>query len=94
MFDIGLASSAVGGVDFKVAIYTAKGGWVLCHEVIVNCITKALSWSVGGKYLGCGGDNPEQVSGMIFLSWFCFHVPFADSTSLMYSYTVLCSMKW
>jgi len=51
---------AVGGVDFKVGIYSAKGGWVLCHEVIVNCITKALSWSVGGNYLGCGGDNPDQ----------------------------------
>jgi WD40 repeat protein len=48
---------AVGGDNGLLSLYSAKGGWVLCHQVKVDCAISSIKWSPTGRFMAFGGDN-------------------------------------
>uniref|UniRef100_A0A6U3R608 Anaphase-promoting complex subunit 4-like WD40 domain-containing protein n=1 Tax=Ditylum brightwellii TaxID=49249 RepID=A0A6U3R608_9STRA len=48
---------AVGGGDWMVAIYSAEGGWVLCHELKMDGWVLSVAWSSDSRFLGIGGTE-------------------------------------
>lgn len=50
---------AVGDDSGKVAIFSAKGGWVLCHQIATSHPILSTKWTIGGKYLAFGGHHHE-----------------------------------
>lgn len=54
--------TAVGDGTGKVGIYSAKGGWVLCHQLNTSSApVLATKWSGDGRYLAFGGENHDVV---------------------------------
>jgi WD40 repeat protein len=56
-----LHNAAVGDANGKVGIYSAKGGWVLCHQLNTPGAVLATKWSSSGEYLAFGGEQREMV---------------------------------
>lgn len=42
---------AVGGADRCIGIYSAKGSWVLCHQVEMDSLVTSVRWSPTGRFL-------------------------------------------
>jgi WD40 repeat protein len=58
---------AVAGADNTIGIYSAKGSWVLCHQVQMSNTVTTVRWSPVGRYLACGSaDGTIKVIDTIF----------------------------
>jgi len=51
---------AVGGGDWKIAVYSSRGGWALVHEIKLGGWISSVRWSNNAKYLAFGGKDPAK----------------------------------
>lgn len=49
--------TAVGSESGTVSIFSAKGGWVLCHQLKLGNTILSTSWCPAGRYLAVTGEN-------------------------------------
>lgn len=59
---------AVGDTEGSIGIYSAKGGWVLCHQLEVNASVSAVQWCPLGRHLALG-DVHGAVKVMDTIFW-------------------------
>jgi WD40 repeat protein len=56
-----------GGDDGVIGVYSARGGWVLVHQISAGFGISALKWSPSGRHLAFAGEsNQFQVVDTIF----------------------------
>jgi WD40 repeat protein len=56
----------VGGDDGILHVYSAKGDWVLCHQIRESSPIRTTRWSPTGRFLAFGGEQGIQLIDTIF----------------------------
>ena len=56
-FGLGGRFLAVGTSDGLVGVYSAKGGWVMCHQLRYGSGVASLRWNPNSRFLAIGDDR-------------------------------------
>ena len=48
---------AVGDAAGLIGIYSSKGGWILCHQIEMDCGISSIQWCPLGRHLAFVADN-------------------------------------